>query len=85
MKKSLNIICAGSSITWTGGLITGFVGGLDREIRFSGGHVFPGQVRHCGGAEYRHFKMFDSAGLLLSGPAVIWNSTSPATRSGSAS
>lgn len=67
MNENLNIICAGSSISWTGGLIAGFVGGLDRKIRFSGGHVFPGQVRHCGGSPYRHFKLFDSEGLILSG------------------
>ncbi len=67
MKKSLNIICAGSSITWTDGLISGFVGGLDREIRQRGGHILPHQLQSRGGSEFRHFKLFDQAGLMLSG------------------
>ncbi len=67
MEKPLNIICAGSSITWTDGLISGFVGGLDRAIRQRGDHILPHRLQSCGGSEFRHFKLFDKAGLMLSG------------------
>lgn len=67
MKQNLNIICAGSSITWTGGLMSGFVGELDRKIRSSGGHLFPEQIQCSGGTSFRHFKMFDGYGIMLSG------------------
>ena len=68
MKKTLNIICAGSSITWTGGLLSGFTGGLDYLIRLhSGGHVLPCDLDSCGGSLFRHFKLFGGTGLLLNG------------------